>query len=274
MQDMQYQMVRDEDSVQLMVTKGRASSFGMPLAPMALEIMREKRSISESTWVFLSCDCIKCVISSVIAYLKESMGCQIAIGSLKVNAVPDLKKFRFFWFMKKQMNDAIPISTLLGKPRQQQSLRVSRQCWSRAGLDLGLGMLAAKGWLQSPCDESVTRVRATFPSPQFPKEILHWKCLLLLITLTELMKTLFWLLPLLNLLAPFLPPSLPLLLKKLEIEPCQCTNNTVQAQNHLQLKDCDCHWRQSFAASTSCAYLGLFMLNKKFSFFFLRVRVI
>jgi hypothetical protein len=39
---MQCQMVRDEDSAQLMVTKGMACSFGMPLAPMALEIMREK----------------------------------------------------------------------------------------------------------------------------------------------------------------------------------------------------------------------------------------
>ena len=28
-------MVRDEDSAQLMVTKGMACSFGMPLAPMA-----------------------------------------------------------------------------------------------------------------------------------------------------------------------------------------------------------------------------------------------
>jgi hypothetical protein len=45
MQDMQCQMVRDEESAQLMVTKGMACSFGMPLAPMALEIMREKRSI-------------------------------------------------------------------------------------------------------------------------------------------------------------------------------------------------------------------------------------
>ncbi len=35
MQDMQCQMVRDEDSAQLMVTKGMACSFGMPLAPMA-----------------------------------------------------------------------------------------------------------------------------------------------------------------------------------------------------------------------------------------------
>jgi hypothetical protein len=34
--------VRDEESAQLMVTKGMACSFGMPLAPMALERMREK----------------------------------------------------------------------------------------------------------------------------------------------------------------------------------------------------------------------------------------
>jgi hypothetical protein len=35
-------MVRDEDSAQLMVTKGMACSFAMHLAPMALERMREK----------------------------------------------------------------------------------------------------------------------------------------------------------------------------------------------------------------------------------------
>jgi hypothetical protein len=39
---MQCQMVRDEDSAQLMVTKGITCSFGMPLAPVALEMMREK----------------------------------------------------------------------------------------------------------------------------------------------------------------------------------------------------------------------------------------
>jgi hypothetical protein len=39
-------MVRDEDSAQLMVTKGMACSFGMPLAPMA---RKNEEKINQNT---------------------------------------------------------------------------------------------------------------------------------------------------------------------------------------------------------------------------------